>query len=488
MLVTGSAIAGILAVITGNGTGNYLVRQFVRRPDEAPPLLGTAIVSRLTLMVPASGLLVVYLALTRFSPQQTLITWIATGVGFFVLLSEPFESVFQAVERMEFLALGDVADRALQGLLAIGIVLLGFGVLPVAVSALCVAAFVFACKVVWSRKFFRPEMRTNLRQAKILARESLPYWTMSLFLTFYVWIDAAMLSLMAPVQVVGWYGIATRLFGTLQFAGNMLSTLWLPRLILAHEQSGDHFKRVARVPLGQALVVSLPIAAGGAVVAGPLMRTLFGLGFSGSVPAMAILAICLVPLYFNIVAYAVLVASGRQVVWTKVIILASIVNPVLNLAMIHFFQNRHGNGATGAALCLLVTELLISGISLRLAMPGIITRDSVYQALRSLAAAAVMAGCVYMVRSFGLIVQVATGGVVFLVMAILLRVPSDEDMQTAKALIRRQFRRGGSRPDVPPPVLPEVLAQQADSVQGKIGDPEGDERRGASGPEAPPEL
>jgi len=470
LLVTGSSIGGLLIVLMGSGTGNYLVRQFVRDPLQAPSLLGTSMVTRATLLIPGAAVLALYLKIAAFSGQASLIIVIGAAVAVFALLQEPFDSVFQAVERMEYLAAGDVADKVLQSTLAIGLVLLGFGVTPVAVSALCVAAFVFVLKGAWARKFYRPELRTSLPKARRLARESLPYWTMSLFLTFYVWIDAAMLSVMAPARVVGWYGVPTRLFGTFQFAGNMLATLWLPRLIRAHEQRGDGFKQLAGIPLGQALLLSLPLAAGGAVVAGPLIRTLFGPDFAGAVPAMAILALCLIPLYLNIMAYTVLVAQGRQIVWTKIILGASILNPLLNLAAIHFFQTRYGNGATGAALSLLATEVLISAVSLRVATRGILGRQNVSQVLRCLLATAIMAVCVSMARSLGLVPQGITGVVVFGVLAVILRVPSEEDMATARAIIRRRRRRSG--PEVPPPVPGEGPLQEADPVHGQVGEPE----------------
>lgn len=486
MLVTGSSIGGILSVLMGAGTGNYLVRQFVREPQQAPSLLGTSLVVRLALLIPAAGLLALYLKVAGFSGQANLIIVIAAAVAAFVLLQEPLDSVFQAVERMEYLAAGDVADKVLQSGLAIGLVLLGFGVTHVAVSALCVTGFVFALKTVWARKFYRPELRTTLPQARKLARESLPYWTMSLFLTFYIWIDAAMLSVMAPAKVVGWYGVPVRLFGTFAFAANLLAKLWLPRLIRAHEHAVEHFKRLASLPLEQALLLSLPIAAGGAVVAGPLIRTLFGPDFAGAVPAMAILALCLIPLYLNVMAYTVLVAEGRQVVWTKIIIGASIVNPLFNLAAIRYFQHSHGNGATGAALSLLATEALISVVSLRVATRGILARRTVLKLLRCLLAAAVMAVCVYMARRLGLIPQGVIGVVVFGVLAVILRVPSEEDMATAKALIRRCLRRSG--PEVPPPVPGEGPLEEPDFVDGEVGEPEGGQSRSPGGPGQPPKA
>lgn len=469
LLVTGSSIGGLLGVLMGQGTGKYLVRQFVREPERAGSLLGTSLVFRLALLLPGAVLLGLYIKLAGFNGQASLIVLIASAVVAFALLGEPLDSVFQAVERMEFLAASDVADKVMQSALAIGLVLLGFGVIHVAISALCVAAFVFALKISWARKFSRPELRTTLPEAKKLARESLPYWTMSLFLTFYVWIDTAMLSVMAPARVVGWYGVPTRLFGTFQFAGNMLAMLWLPRLIVAHEKPGVDFKRVASFPLGQALLLSIPIATGGAVVAGPLIRTLFGPDFAGAVPAMALLSLCLIPLYLNIMAYTVLVAEGRQVVWTKIIMGASIVNPLLNLVAIHYFQSRHGNGATGAALCLLTTEALISVISLRVATRGILRRETVLQLLRCLLAAALMAVCVYVARPLGLLPQGLIGVASFCGLAVVLRVPNEEDMSTVKAMIRRRLRRSG--PEVPPPVPGEGPLEETDPVDGQIGKP-----------------
>jgi O-antigen/teichoic acid export membrane protein len=486
MLVTGSSIAGIFGVLVGMGTVNYLVREFVRRPDEAPPLLGTSLMLRLSLLLPAAGVLAIYIELAGYGSRERLIIVIAAAVVCFMLLAEPFDALFQAVERLEFLAAGDVINTMGQSLLAIGLVLLGFGVVPVAASALGVACLVFILKWFWGRNFFRPQLRTTVRQARTMARESIPYWTMSLFLTFYLWVDSAMLSLMAPSKVVGWYGVPTRLFGTFTFAANMLSRLWLPRLIASFEQSENDFKHVARIPLEQALVLGIPIALGGAVVSDPLIRLLYGADFAGAIPAMGILALCLIPLYLNIMAYAVLVASGRQVVWTRIIIVASIANPLINLGAIRFFQGRYHNGSIGAALSLLVTELFITTVSLIVATRGIITRDSAERVLRSLVAGLVMAGIVYLAKPFGLIPRVLLGVVVYATMALLLKVPSEEDRQTARDIIKRRLGRGNSGAQMPPPVVAEVGTALPDPVDGEVGQPERGQLR-STAPESPPD-
>jgi hypothetical protein len=113
MLVTGSSVGGLLVVLMGSGTGNYLVRQFVREPEQAPRLLGTSLISRLVLLLPGAAVLAVYVKVAAFSPQASLVIVIGAAVAVSALLQEPLDSVFQAVERMEYLAAGDVADKVL---------------------------------------------------------------------------------------------------------------------------------------------------------------------------------------------------------------------------------------------------------------------------------------------------------------------------------------------------------------------------------------
>lgn len=454
MLVTGASIASIFGVLAGLGTANYLVREFVRRPDQAATTLGTSLTLRLALMVPSATLLTLYVYLVDYSATERLIIFIAAaGVGF-LLLSEPFDSVFQAVERFEFLAVGDVVNTAGQSLLAVGLVLLGFGVLPVAGASLAVVGLVFNLKWLWARRFFRPQLGATLSQARAMARESTPYWMMSTFVMFYVWVDTAMLSLMAPAHVVGWYGMPIRLFGTFQFAANMLSRLWLPRLIASFENSESDFNRLARVPVEQALIIGVPISLGVFVVAQPLIQLLFGSDFAGAAPAMAILALCLLPLYLNIMAYAILVASGKQMVWTKIIIGASIVNPILNVAAIQFFQSRHGNGAIGAATSLLVTETLIATLTLVFVTRGVVTLDALRRPMRSLGAGLVMAGVVFKIQPWGLCPQIIVGAVTYVAVALVLKVPREQDFQTLRDLMSRVRRRG--RPEAEGLASPEL--------------------------------
>src|SRR5439155_1711358 len=76
-----------------------------------------------------------------------------------------------------------------------------------------------------------------------------------------------MLDRMTPLYVVGWYSVPTRLLSTLLVIPTILSTVLLPRLSRAFRDGHQAFASEARPALELALISSLPIAIGGALVA-----------------------------------------------------------------------------------------------------------------------------------------------------------------------------------------------------------------------------
>src|SRR5207253_3397326 len=138
------------------------------------------------------------------------------------------------------------------------------------------------------------------------------------------------------------------------------------------DQSGHAYASQARPALEASLVLILPIAIGDALVSGQVIWVLYGYKFLPTAPVLSVLALCLPATYLNTIATQVLIAANRQVAWTKTMVAAGIANPLLNVVLIELAQTRWHNGALGAALALLVTELVMSVAAVGL-MPGILT-------------------------------------------------------------------------------------------------------------------
>src|SRR5205814_997650 len=87
----------------GPGRGGAVA---LRRP------VGTALITRLILVVPAVTAVLAYTTLARTGPQLTLIIWLAAVAMLLGLLSGPFLVALQATERMQFTAYSDILSKA----------------------------------------------------------------------------------------------------------------------------------------------------------------------------------------------------------------------------------------------------------------------------------------------------------------------------------------------------------------------------------------
>ncbi|HZV52356.1 MAG TPA: flippase [Candidatus Dormibacteraeota bacterium] len=427
LIVMATAAGGILTGLAGMGSKPMMVKEVAANPRQAPRLLGTALVVRSALIIPCAGLVAGYVHVAGFTGARATALYLAVGLAAFSLLAEVIQAGLQGIERMGFIAANDVINKGLQTILTIPMAVLGFAATWLIGLQVAVAGLVTGLNLVWGRRF-RIEWRVDLDDLGAFLIHSLTYWAYAFFFTFYLWLDSTLLSLMAPAQVVGWYGVATRFFQTLMFLPVIISTAWLPRLAAAYQRDPRTLEATARIPIVLAIVLGLPVAAGVVLVSRPLVLLLYGPAYAPSVPALRFLAVTCVPMYLNIVLNQVLTASNRQRAWTRVMLVASACNLAMNLVLIRFFQAREGNGAVGAALSMLGTELVIVVVGIWLLREHF--RAGVWwRFARALLATVVMAVAARAAGSrFGLWPEVVVGMASFAVLAVILRLVSSAEL------------------------------------------------------------
>lgn len=442
-LTVATSVSTILGAVVGLGIGTLMVREIARDHHRAGPLVGAALVGRLVLLPPSLGAVAVYTKLAHTGPELTLVIWLSAAAMLLGLFGGPFLAALQALERMQYLAYSDVLSKAVVAGASVALVLAGLRLVPLMVLGLVMAAVTLALSCWWGARYFPVVLRVPWGEVWRLAVRSLPYWSTGLLLTFYMWIDSLMLAAMTPIQVVGWYGVPTKLFGSLLFVPVILSTAYLPRLSRAFRSGRESLVAEGRPALELVVILSLPIFAGVALVAPSLIWVLYGIRYLPSIPVLVILAGCIPPTYLNVMANQVLIAANRQLDWTKVMVGASVFNPLLNLFLIRYAQTHWHNGALGAALALLATELAMLGAGLWL-MPRMFGWSTLGRIGRAAAATALMALAVWVVESrlhLGLVVQVATGVVTFSALAVAFRVLTPQEWAEGRRLTGGVLRR-----------------------------------------------
>jgi O-antigen/teichoic acid export membrane protein len=280
-----------------------------------------------------------------------------------------------------------------------------------------------------------------------MVKQSVAYWAFALFFMVYLWIDSVMLSLMTRPEVVGWYGVPTKLVQSLMFLPVIMSTAWLPRLVSAYGEGHDRLLKAARAPLELVLVLSLPICAVTVILARPAIDLLYGAPYAKAGGVLIVLGLCIPPIYLNIMLNQVLIAAKKQKSWTWVMAGATVVNPLLNLALIPLTESRYENGAIGAAISLLVTEIAIVSVGFVMVGRDVVTGAALRRCGLTLAASIAMCGVAYGLRSAGTVPSLAAGVFTFVLLAIGLGIVRPEELAWLKERTRRvaalgsRFRR-----------------------------------------------
>src|SRR5713101_6468181 len=403
------AASGILTVLIGLGTRPLLVREISIDRNRASSLISTAIVLRAILAVPMLIVLGSFADLGKFTPEQIEALFLGWMVCVLYLLFEPIQAGLQALEKMQYLAYSAILTKTCVSLVSVALVFFGYRAVGLLTLTVIVLAMVLLLHIVWMRRNFSVDWTIRRDQLWSLATASIPYLGFALFFTFYLWIDSLMLSVMTPSDVLGWYGLPTKLFGTLMFVPVILSTAWLPRLAAAHAQGDDVLWQAARGPLQVVLALSLPVCLGVALVSNNLILFLYGNDFRQAIPV------------------------------------ACVINPALNLILIPYFQSRAHNGAIGAAISLLVTELVLAAIGIAVIRN---TFDSVFmkRISRAMVAAAGMGLAVLAARELGLAPAILVGLAVYPILAVLLRVMTRQELTQLLEVVRTRRTRLSAEP------------------------------------------
>jgi O-antigen/teichoic acid export membrane protein len=289
------------------------------------------------------------------------------------------------------------------------------------------------------RRHVMIDLRFDPRAVARLFRDSATFWAYAVSISFYFWIDSILLAVLAPPEQLGWYGAPVKLVSTLAFVPTIIWAVWLPRLSSTYRSSPGSLKSAAKIPIDIVVVLGLPVACGAALIAGPLIKFLYGDGFAPSVPVFVVLVITILPVYLNTAFGNILIASNRQRIWTVVMAVACVVNPILNLVLIPTFQARANAGALGAAYALVATELLITVAGVFI-VRGLLSRGTFVRFAKAALATSVMAVAVVASSRLGLIIEVAAGAFTFAVVAIGLRIVSAAEVEELAPYLDRAVR------------------------------------------------
>lgn len=353
------AFAGIAAMCGELGLNTLLTREIARdRASAAATVRAFAPLRILTV----SAVAVLTLAIAVLSADADRLPEIALLSVFMAgnTLLDYHCAILSAHERMGEEALVRIGARTAVGLLGIGAILSGASLFPVLV-ALCGGNFVAALGAGIARRRLGVPSFASPRGAELapgraslgrMLADGLPvaaaWWTIVL----YFYMDSVVLERMGfSDSALGQYGAAHKILEAAQALPLVLVGGLFP--IVAERAHGGNaraaapfFAQTARL----SIVLGVPLAAVGAILAAPVSRLLYGDAYSETGKVLALLALGTPFFFANLIAIYLFLAVGLR--WEAAILRGGAC--LLKLAIM--LSTVRTMGVAGAALSLLVVD------------------------------------------------------------------------------------------------------------------------------------
>ncbi len=429
-----SSLVIILSTVADGGFQVLTIRDLSPFPEKSWDYFKKTLSVRMGLTLLA-GLFLILWGITVEAERAPL--WMF-GLGVILLADEELikagQAVLSARERMGLTSVVSLAQALAAMLLIGGLLLLGGGLFS-AVSGLAAVNLGAAALILWlCRPFLFRESAEELSAWRLLTK-AFPYGLLTILTIIYFRIDVVMLSGMRGSQEAGLYNAALRLFDAGLIIPTALAGALFPvmsRQLARRETQGliiSHSRAIHLLAL-----VGLPAAAAGWIYADWLTGLFYGPAYAPAGPVLALLSLGWILFFVNIPLGNLLAASE---IMSKFIPFAA-ANTALNVALNFILIPNYGAvGAVVATLVCEVTGLIIQFgfawkiLGVRPPLPGLLIRPA-------LAAAGLF---LFWNWSWSLDLSpwlsFLLGGVLYLVLLLVFRAVSAEDMAFLKRTVLR---------------------------------------------------
>ena len=423
------AYVGFFQLVAGLGTNALLIRDVARDRTMISQLVYNAVLLKVatSIIVPVIGISFAY-AIGNRGDRMTLIV-----LGFFAMaFATTAEVAFGALGGMEIIAkpafLGVVQLYIANGIGVLAIIL-GYDVIVYG-AIVTFAAFVpLVASFAMLRPYVHRPMHYDRRIMRHLLRDGVPLMTLTVLNAIYGTIDVPILGAITTDTEVGWYTVAYRWVGIPIFITTAVVTSYFPRFSAHGAPMTPEFPRYVNQAVRIVMLAAVPCSIGLGMVADDLVRLVYEPEFYNSTVLIQILSFHIPLAAMDTVLATALIAANRQRRYLYVSLMAAALNPIACVLLIHWADSRYGNGAIGAALVTVATELFILIGALRLRTTGVLDWATTRNLGLILLAGGAMVPVLIVGGSLPLIVQVALGAATYPIALLLFRAVSLDEIR-----------------------------------------------------------
>jgi O-antigen/teichoic acid export membrane protein len=442
-----SAFSTFAYVLVDWGQQFYVVREVARAPARGGQLLGTTLALRaagaVVLSVPA-GLLAWGLG---YDARTCWFSVAFMAANFPFVLAQAFGMVFRGHDQMGLDAWVSVVNKSVSLALAVPALVLGTGLPGVLLSQGLAGVVAFAVAVRLHRRVATGPLLWSARTAKEVLAGGSAIVAMAIAVSVQPYLDAIILSKLVPAEVLGWFGAAKNIMGTLLAPAVIIGAAAFPRLSRATSDVST-FNAEVRATLRPMLCLGALVGVGTYVFADSAISLVYGrqhFGEAGSI--LKVFAPGLFLVFVDVLFGNALTALGRATAFAVAKVGSVLLSTGLDLVLIPLFQRRTGNGGIGVVLGFVASEIVVFAGAALLLPRGSLKPEVGVDVLRALASAGITAVLFHWLPPLPMAIGVPMCVLAFALCALAFGLIRRSDLSLLKALARSRIPASAAASD-----------------------------------------
>jgi O-antigen/teichoic acid export membrane protein len=382
-----TTIATFAYVIVEWGHGPYIIRETARHPERAGELLGSAFALRSAAVLIVGALSVTATWLLGYDVRTRVLSGLLIVAMLPQFLGLSYGWVFRAHERMDRDAMLNVVLKLATLVGSIICLTLGGGLLVLAFVWCLAGCLTLVTGIIVYRRMHLPAFSVSSRTMRELVHDGAALFSMQVAVSVEPYINANILFNVATAAVVGWYGAAWNIAGTLIAPATILGTSMYPRLSMV---AGDpaEFKRVFDVSFRPLFLLAVLGCVGTFLFADVAIGLIYSLQkFGPAADTLRAYAPALLLIYVDFFLGTVILALGKARPLAGIKVVAVALTTGLVFVLVPLAQARLGNGGIGVMSSIAIGEVVML-LPICLLLRGVIDRHTVADVIRSLFAGA----------------------------------------------------------------------------------------------------
>jgi O-antigen/teichoic acid export membrane protein len=348
------AFTAIFGIIVDFGLGMLTTREVARDHVLAGKYLANIVTMRLLLGAAFVALVALLVNVVGYSQQTIYVTYIIALSVVISTVAGTVAALFQAFQKMQYMAIGLVVTSVLTLAGVIGAIMLrldvvGFATVYVIANAVTLAYFCIA----YALQFRLQKPEIDWAFWKRTVKESWPMAALAVSVMIYARIDVVILSLFRGSAQIGLYTVAYTISETSAIVPTMFMASLFPLISQIHEDSKGSFAQTCARSIKYMLYAALPMAFTVTLWAPAIIALFYGGAFSGSAVALQIIIWAAAAMYVSIILGSTFISANLQRLSIRVTLAAIAFNVFLNVLVIPTY------GYLGASATTVATETFV---------------------------------------------------------------------------------------------------------------------------------